>query len=145
MTDATAQLLAVAARPIDDATAAAVCDVVAESLDRARDKVHLAANLYDDLDADSLDLLTLVFGLETKFGIEITRGALEQAAKGDMSDEQFAPNGTISAAGLDRLRELLPESRDRIHAGLLPREIPTLFTVGTFARIVLAKLAEAKR
>lgn len=142
--EATTQLLAVAARPIDVQTGEIVCDVIAESLGKPRAQVHLASNLFDDLGADSLDLLDMVFALEGKFDVEITRGALEQAARGDMTAEEFAPGGSISAAGLERLRALLPESRERIRAGLLPREIPTLFTVGTFARIVLAKLAEAK-
>jgi len=141
--EATANLLAVAALPIDAATGDAVCDVIAESLGRPRGSVQLASNLFDDLGADSLDLLDVVFALEGRFTIEITRGALEQAARGDMTDDEFAPAGAISDAGLERLRALLPESRERIRPGLLPREIPRLFTVGTFARIVLAKLAEA--
>lgn len=140
---ATATLLAAAARPIDATTGDAVCDVVAEALGKPRASVALASNLFDDLGADSLDLLDMVFAIESRFAIEITRGALEQAARGGMTDHEFAPGGAISEAGLERLRALLPESRDRIRPGLLPREIPRLFTVATFARIVLAKLAEA--
>ena len=136
---ATTTLLAAAALPIDAATGDAVCEVIAESLGRPRPSVELASNLFDDLGADSLDLLDVVFALEGRFAIEITRGALEQAARGDMTDDEFAPAGAISDAGLERLRALLPESRERIRPGLLPREIPRLFTVGTFARIVLAK------
>lgn len=126
-----------AALAIDPATATAVCDLFAATLGRPRERVTIDSNLFADLGADSLDLLDLVFALEGQFGVEITRGALEQAARGDMSDEEFAPNGVISEAGLDRLRALLPESAPRILPGLLPRQIPTLFTVGTFARIVL--------
>jgi acyl carrier protein len=142
---ATAELLHAAAAPIDAVTGAAVCDVIAESLGRPRDQVRIDANLFEELGADSLDLLDIVFALETRFEIEITRGALEQAARGDMTDDEFAPGGVISPAGLDRLRALLPESVGKIGPGLLPRQIPTLFTVGTFARIVLAKRAEAAR
>ena len=138
-----AKLLAAAALPIDAATGEAVCEVIAEALGRARGSVELGSNLFDDLGADSLDLLDIVFALEGRFAIEITRGALEQAARGDMTDDEFAPGGAISEAGLERLRALLPESRGRIVPGLLPREIPKLFTVGTFARIVLARRAEA--
>ena len=141
----TPDLAAAAAAPIDAITGAAVCDVIAESLGRPRDQVRIDSALFDELGADSLDLLDIVFALESKFEIEITRGALEQAAKGDMTDDDFAPGGVISPAGLDRLRALLPESQAKITAGLLPRQIPTLFTVGTFARIVLAKRAEAAR
>ena len=139
--DATSTLLAAAAAPIDAVTGDAVCDIIAESLGKPRAEVRIDTNLFGDLGADSLDLLDIVFALESRFGIEITRGALEQAAKGDMSDDDFAPNGVISAAGLDRLSALLPESVARIQPGLLPRQIPTLFTVGTFARIVLARRA----
>lgn len=130
---------------IDPATEAVVCDLFAATLGRPREQITIASNLFADLGADSLDLLDLVFALEGKFGVEITRGALEQAARGDMSDEEFAPNGVISAVGLERLRELLPESTPRIQPGLLPRQIPTLFTVGTFARIVLELQARAPR
>ena len=141
----TPDLAVAAAAPIDAITGTAVCDVIAESLGKPRDQVRIDANLFEGLGADSLDLLDIVFALESRFGIEITRGALEQAARGDMSDEDFAPAGVISPAGLDRLRTLLPESHAKIVPGLLPRQIPTLFTVGTFARIVLAKQAEAAR
>lgn len=127
---------------IDADTGSTVCDLFAATLGRPRDRITIESNLFADLGADSLDLLDLVFALEGKFGVEITRGALEQAARGDMSDEEFAPTGVISDAGLERLRALLPESAARIQPGLLPRQIPTLFTVGTFARIVLALQAK---
>jgi acyl carrier protein len=143
--EATTTLLAAAAIPIDAVTGTTVCDVIAASLDCPREDVRLESNLFNDLGADSLDLLDIVFGLETQFGIEITRGALEGAARGDMTEDDFAPNGVISEAGIERLRSLLPESRDRIKPGLSPRQIPTLFTVSTFARIVLAKLAEGAK
>jgi acyl carrier protein len=130
---------------IDPATAATVCTVIAESLGRDPAAITTASNLFDDLGADSLDLLDVVFALERRFDIEITRGALEAAAKGAMTDDEFAPGGVISAAGLARLRSLLPESEAKITSGLLPRQIPTLFTVGMFARIVVAKRAEAAR
>jgi acyl carrier protein len=133
------------AAPIDAELAATVCDLFAATLGRPREQVTIESNVFGDLGADSLDLLDLVFALEGAFGVEITRGALEQAARGDMSDEQFAPDGVISDAGLERLRALLPESAARIEPGLLPRQIPGLFTVGTFARIVLALRAEGPR
>jgi acyl carrier protein len=117
----------------------AVCEVIARCLNRPPPSVTVLSNLFHDLDADSLDLLDIVFSLEQAFAVEITRGALEQAARGDMSEEEFAPGGAISPAGLERLRALLPESAARIQPGLKPREILGLFTVRTFARIVAAR------
>ena len=117
-----------------------VRDAIAEALAIEPETVNAHSNLMHDLGAESLDFLDIVFKLEHAFGIEITRGEMEKAARGDMSDEQFAPGGVISDAGLERLRELMPEAADRIRAGLRPPQILGLFTVQTFANVVRGKL-----
>ena len=88
-----------------------------------------------------MDYLDIVFRLERAFDIQITRGEMEHAARGDMSDEEFAPSGIISEAGLQRLRELMPEAAHRIVPGLRPMQILNFFTVQTFANMVGSKLA----
>ena len=85
-----------------------VCEIVADAMARDPANVQLTSNLMFDLGAESLDFLDIVFKLESAFGIQITRGEMEKAARGDMSDEEFAPGGLVSEAGLQRLRELMP-------------------------------------
>jgi acyl carrier protein len=119
---------------------AKVCAIVAEALGCEPGDVGLSSNLMDELGAESLDFLDIVFKLEQTFGIQITRGEMESAARGDMSEDEFAPGGVISEAGLERLRELMPEASDRIVPGLRPVQILGLFSVQTFASIVLRKL-----
>jgi acyl carrier protein len=113
--------------------------IVAESLGRKLEDVRLDSILMTDLDAESLDFLDIVFGIEREFEIEITRGEMERASRGDMSAEEFAPGGVISEAGLARLRMLMPEAADRIKPGLRPSTILTLFSVQTFANMVIGK------
>jgi len=113
--------------------------IVAESLGRPLADVKIDSILMDDLGAESLDFLDIVFRIERDFGIEITRGEMERASRGDMTQEEFAPSGVISEAGLARLRELMPEAAHRIAPGLRPSTILTLFTVQTFANMVIAK------
>ena len=113
--------------------------LVAEALGRPVADVQLTSNLMEDLGAESLDFLDIVFRLEREFGIQITRGEMERASRGDMSDDEFAPGGVISDRGLARLRELMPEAADRIKPGLRPSTILTLFTVKTFANMVTGK------
>jgi acyl carrier protein len=124
---------------VDERIVPEVCQVIAKALGRPLDAVRPETRVVDDLGIDSLDVLDVVFSLEQAFGIEITRGALEDAARGDMSDDEFAPAGVISVAGLERLRALLPEAAEHITDGLRPREIVRLFTARTFARIVSAQ------
>jgi len=113
---------------------------VAEALSAEVGDVRLDSNLMDDLGADSLAFLDIVFKLEQAFDIEISRGEMERAARGDMSEEEFAPGGVISDAGLARLKQLLPEAADRITSGLRPGQILSLFAVQTFLNIVEGKL-----
>lgn len=113
--------------------------IVAESLGRPIADVKTDSILMEDLGAESLDFLDIVFRIERDFGIEITRGEMERASRGEMSQEEFAPNGVISEAGLVRLRELMPEAAHRIAPGLRPSTILTLFTVQTFANMVIGK------
>jgi acyl carrier protein len=117
-----------------------VREVIAEALARDVSEIQPEHNLMEDLGAESLDFLDIVFKLERAFGIQITRGEMERAARGDMTDEEFAPAGVISEAGLARLRELMPEAAERIKPGLRPVQILALFSVRTFVN-----LAEAKR
>jgi len=118
---------------------------VAEGLALSIDEVRLDHYISDDLGAESLDYLDIVFRLEEAFGIQITRGEIEAAARGDLSDDEFAPDGVISEVGLDRLRQLMPESAERIQPGLKPGRVLELFQVRTFVRIVSTKLDGASR
>jgi len=113
--------------------------IVADALGRADDEVALGSILMDDLGAESLDFLDIVFRLEREFDIQITRGEMERASRGDMTADEFAPGGVISERGLARLRELMPEAKDRIQPGLRPSTILTLFSVQTFANMVIGK------
>ncbi len=116
-----------------------VREAVAEALARPVEQIALESNLMTDLGAESLDFLDIVFRLERAFQIQITRGEMERAARGSMTEEEFAPAGVISEAGLARLRELMPEARDRIRPGLRPAQVLSLFTVRTFVNLVLGK------
>jgi acyl carrier protein len=120
-----------------------VCGIIAESLAIEIAAVAPDASLIENLGAESLDFLDIVFKIERVYGIQITRGELERAARGDMSEEEFAPNGVISDAGLARLRELMPEASERIRPGLRPAHILGLFTVRTFVHLVMGKLQQA--
>ncbi len=113
--------------------------IVADALGRGDDEVKLESILMEDLGAESLDFLDIVFRLEREFDIQITRGEMEKASRGDMTADEFAPGGVISEKGLARLRELMPEAKERIKPGLRPSTILTLFSVQTFANMVIGK------
>jgi acyl carrier protein len=120
-----------------------VRELVAEALARDVSEVSIDSVMMSDLGAESLDFLDIVFKVEHEFKIQITRGEMERAARGDMTEEEFAPGGFISEAGLERLRQLMPEAVARIKPGLRPGQVLSLFSVQTFVNLVQAKMAIA--
>src|SRR5512135_2745377 len=102
-----------------------VSAIIAEALARQPSEVTPEKILMHDLGAESLDFLDIVFRLEREFGIQITRGEMEKASRGDMTQEEFAPGGVLSEKGLARLKELMPEAANRIQPGLRPNMILT--------------------
>ena len=106
------------------------------------DELDRNASLMLDLGAESLDFLDLTFRLEREFDINIPRGGMEERIRGPLTEEAFAaPDGLLTPAALDRIREVLPEADPaKIAPGLRGKDIVTLFTVETFLRIVQAQL-----
>lgn len=53
-------------------------DIIAEQLSVDTDKVTLEANIQEDLDADSLDIVDLITTIEDEFDISIPDEAVEE-------------------------------------------------------------------
>ena len=121
-----------------------VREIIAEALYLDIEEVKSDSVLMSDLGAESIDFLDIVFRLEKQFGVKIPRGEVERRAKGPLSDEQFAVNGVISNVGLAQLKKAMPEvDQSAIKAGLSMRDLPSLFTVATFDRMVSEQLSPA--
>jgi len=120
--------------------------IIVEALGVDEEEVELKTRLIEELDAESLDFLDIVFRMERSFGIKIPRGEIERNARGGLSDEEFEKDGMITSEGLEALQGVMPEV-DPINFkdGLAAKDIPRLFTVETFYNIVLVKLSERGR
>jgi acyl carrier protein len=116
----------------------AAAAIIADALARAPEEVHLDSRLIADLGAESIDFLDIVFRLEQAFAVRIPRGQILDEARGALSEEEFHSDGLLSAAGLARLREVLDEvPAGAIAPGLRVDDVPFLFTVKTFCKVVV--------
>jgi acyl carrier protein len=96
------------------------------------------SSLIGDLGAESIDFLDIVFRLERAFKVKIPRGKIIEDARGTLSESEFESGGTLTPAGEQRLREFLSEvPADRIKSPVKAAEIAKLFTVETFAKMVI--------
>lgn len=120
-----------------------VRDIVADVLVIDADDVALNSRLIADLNAESIDFLDLVFQLEKEFDIKIPRGQLEKNARGDLSEEAFEKGGVLTPEGLTALKNYLSEvDASQFKPGMKVNEIPLLFTVETFCKLVVSAVCE---
>ena len=102
-----------------------VVPIVADALAVPVDRVQPYSSLIDDLGAESIDFLDILFRLEAAFSIEIPeedlwRGSFEGA------------DAAAIEAGVQRLRARMPEFRwDRLPASIGREDLPRLITVQT--------------
>lgn len=114
-----------------------------EALGVDDDEVSLTSKVFDDLGAESLDLLEIVFLLERSFDIKIPRGGVKEASQAGVDPTQYEADGKLTELALEKLRELMPEvDASEIKSGLTSNDIPRLFRVQTFVNIVTRLLAE---
>jgi acyl carrier protein len=111
--------------------------VIAEALYVDQEAVQPQSSLMKDLGAESIDFLDIVFRLEKEFSIKLPKGELERRARGGLTDAEFAQDGKLTAAAVANLKTAMPEApTELVRVGMPVREIPSLFTVQTFVRLV---------
>ncbi len=121
-----------------DAVFPKVAQTIADALGCDLDEVTPKVSLIEDLDAESIDFLDLVFRLEKGFGVKIPRGKIVEDARGSLPEAEFETKGVVTEAGLTRLREFLNEvPADRIKTPLKAADVPRLFTPETFCKVVI--------
>lgn len=122
-----------------------VREIIADVLVLDQNEVSLNSRLIVDLGAESIDFLDLVFQLEKEFAIKIPRGQLEKNARGNLAEDEFEKGGVLTAPGITALKNYLSEvPAEFFKANMKVNEIPMLFTVETFCKLVVAAISEQR-
>ncbi|MDK9497421.1 phosphopantetheine-binding protein [Streptomyces katrae] len=117
---------------------AVVQNSIAEALGLDIDEVVPDATLLGDLDAESIDLLDILFRIERASGVKVKMADLTEVIQGGISDEDFADeDDVITAVGLAQLKKVLPQiDTDALAGKLVADEVLTLFTVQNLTDMV---------
>ncbi len=102
------------------------------------------ATLFNDLGAESIDFLDIIFRLEKAFGIKIAQDELTQ--NDIVTNPAYQDNRKLNAAGLAALKERIRDG-DWATFEQDPSidKIQTVFTVGTIVHFIEQKLAAANK
>lgn len=106
---------------------ARVTEIVGEALEKRPEDVQLHSSLIDDLGAESIDFLDIVFRVEHAFGLKISD---QEIWSGEFDLVKAGPEEREAA--IQVLKERMPEFRwDRFSGGIAERDFPRLITVRT--------------
>ncbi len=124
---------------------AIVQEAVAYALGIDIEEVVPEATLLGDLDAESIDLLDILFRIEKASDVKIKVADMADLLQGGIPDEEFADeNDIINEVGLAQLKKSLPQIDIEELAGKLTAdEVLTLFTVQNLTDLVSQRAALA--
>lgn len=115
-----------------------LAETMADALGCEVEEILPKASLIDDLEAESIDFLDIVFRLEKTFKVKIPRGKILEDSRGPLSESEFEQNGVVTEAGLQQLKIYLSEvPAERFQSPLSVADIPRLFTPETFCKLVI--------
>jgi acyl carrier protein len=119
---------------VDSAVKEAV--VLALALDE--DEVTPEATLMDDLGAESIDLLDILFRIEKATGVKIEASDLGDYIQGGIPDDEFSDeNQIVTAKGAEQLNRVMPQvNPNDVTGSLNAEEVITLFTVQNLVDMV---------
>ncbi len=115
-----------------------VREAVASALGLEEDEVTSEATLMDDLGAESIDLLDILFRIERSTGVKIKASDLGEHIQGGIPDEEFGDEGgSVSEKGLEQLKRVMPQiDVDSLRGSLEPENVIMLFTVQNLSDMV---------
>ena len=118
--------------------------VIAESLVIEPDSIHLESRLIDDLGADSLDFVDIVFSLEQELDVKMRESELSVLTRLDFSSPEVMREGHLTAEVIDRLEPWLPEiGRLPDRTKVTPRNLFSLITVEAICLVAARRLPGA--
>ena len=126
----------------DSAVFEGVRDNIADSLAVAKSEISLESRLVDDLGADSLDLVDIIFTLERKFGVNVRETEFNFLTRLDFSSPEVMRDGFLSAPVVDKLADWLPQVAAAPDRGKIsPRALFSMITVESICVVVERRLA----
>ena len=117
-----------------------VQEALVDALGVDEEEVVSEATLVDDLGAESIDFLDIVFRLEKAFNIKIARDEL--FPEDILTSADYVQDGKVNDAGLEKLKERMPFANlSEFEDNRKVQDFGKLLTVNDMCRYVESKLA----
>lgn len=121
-----------------------VREAVTEALGVDEDEVTPGATLLDELGAESIDLLDMLFRIERTTGVKVQAADLASYVQGGIPDEEFGDEqlDVITPAGMAQLKKVMPQLAGLdLDGKLQPEKVMSYFTVQNLVDLVASRAA----
>lgn len=114
-----------------------VCVIIENSTGRPKDSIKMEDTLFEELGVDSIDLVDILFELETLYNVELKVSDIEQRIREELGDVPYEIDGIITTEGLEAIRKHMTEvDPASIKEGLTVNRLIQLFSVHSLCKIV---------
>jgi len=118
-----------------------VCEVIESSTGINKNEIKLESTLFDELGVDSIDLVDILFELETLFDLELNISDIELKAKEELGDIPYEIDGVITEDGLKALRIHMTEiDSEKLEYGITIHQLIQLFSTHSLCKLVHYKM-----
>lgn len=119
-----------------------VRDCVAEALALDLDEISPESTLLDELGAESIDLLDILFRIHRATGVKIQSDELASYVQGGIPDEEFGDEDAdiITPKGMEQLKKVMPQIAEKdLDGKLSPEDVMSHFTVANLTELVASR------
>ena len=128
-----------------DEIAARLRPLLADSLAVSADAITLQSRLIDDLGADSLDFVDLIFAIEKTFGARIREADFAFLTRLDFTSPEIMREGFLTPATIERVAPFLPGLASVPDpARVTPRQLFSLMTGESLCIMIERELSTTK-
>ncbi len=118
-----------------------VVQVIEDSIGTPKENIKLESTLFEELEVDSIDMIDILYDLESKYDVTLKVSDIELKAKEELGETPFDVDGVITKEGLDVLKKHMTEiDQNELTEGLTVHKLVQLFTVHSLCKIVLYKI-----
>lgn len=122
-----------------------VAEIIHKSVGYPQQEIKLDDTLFEKIGVDSIDMVDILFELETAFSVELKISDFEARARQEMKDEPYEIDGVITPKGIEAIKNFMPEiDQNKLVEGITVHQLIKLFTVQSLCKMILHKLEESK-
>ena len=105
------------------------------------DEIPVEASLVNDIGADSLDFVEIVYLIERTFGVVLKAGELAGGGA-ELNTDDFFVEGRLTASGAQAFKEHFADGGDRIKEGMTKIDLFRTISIADLAEIIKRRMSE---